>query len=130
MIGLDTNVLVRYVTRDDRAQAARADRLMDGLSADNPAFVNRIVLCELAWVLGRAYRYDRPDIAAVIETILATEALVVEDSDKALAALAGYRDGEVDFADSLIGLTNLAAGCSATATFDQVAAGLESFRAL
>ncbi|MGH6934501.1 MAG: PIN domain-containing protein [Dongiaceae bacterium] len=129
MIGVDTNVLVRYVTRDDRAQATRADRLLDARSPDDPAFVNRIVLCELAWVLHKAYEYDRPAIAAVIEGILSTEALVVEDRDAAIAALASYWAGEADLADGLIGITNLAAGCTATATFDQDAARLAGFRA-
>lgn len=130
MIGLDTNVLVRYITRDDRVQAARADRLMDSLSADSPAFVNRIVLCELVWVLGRGYRYERPAIAGVIETILSSEALVVEDHELAMEALARYRDEDLDFADALIGAINLAAGCSTTARFDDAAAGLAGFELL
>jgi predicted nucleic-acid-binding protein len=130
VIGLDTNVLVRYITRDDRVQAARADRLMDSLSADSPAFVNRIVLCELVWVLGRGYRYERPAIAGVIETILSSEALVVEDHELAMEALARYRDEDLDFADALIGAINLAAGCSTTARFDDAAAGLAGFELL
>ncbi len=128
MIGVDTNLLVRYIVRDDTGQAARADRLLGARSSTDPAFVNRIVLCELVWVLRRAYRHDRGLVADVIERMLSTDALVVEDHEMAVTALALYREADVDFADVLIGLLNGSAGCEFTTTFDRAAPRQAGFR--
>jgi len=129
--GLDTNVLVRFLVKDDRRQAATAAAFVRGhCTAESPCHINRIVLCELVWVLETAYRYPRPVVAEVMEMILRTGEFVIEDADEAWAALAAYRDGGVDFADALLAHSNLAQGCDATATFDRKAGRSKGFELL
>ena len=126
MTGLDTNVLVRYVVRDDEGQArAAASFLQEHCTPESPGWLNRIVLCELVWVLQRAYKYSHGQIATVLEQIFRTRQLAVEDLPEAWQALAAYRTGGADFADSLLALTNRKHGCETTITFDHRAQGLD-----
>ena len=120
VIGLDTNILVRYIVRDDPRQTVAATRLIESeCSADSPGIITLIVLCELVWVLSRGYRYRRKEIIAVLRKILAVGDLRVERSELAWQALNGYENGEADFADCLIGLTGKEVGAETTYTFDQ-----------
>jgi predicted nucleic-acid-binding protein len=131
MKGLDTNVLVRYITRDDPGQERAAARFLDSArTRSEPAFVNVIVLCELVWVLGRTYEYSRTEVATVIGRLLATEQVVVEDADQAWLALSDFKASKADFADCLIGRRNLRLGCDATATFDRRLKDLTGFTTL
>ena len=131
MIGIDTNVLVRYLVADDSAQARKSEKFIrQECSADNPGYINRIVLCELVWVLTDDYRYQRNQIGDVLEMLLRTEELSVESLNAAWAALRLYRQGNCDFADAFLGRTNIDAGCRATATFDRKAARLDIFEGL
>ncbi len=126
MTGLDTNVLVRFLVRDDAAQAKAAERfLREQCTTEEPGWVNRIVLCELVWVLDRAYGYSREHIAGVLERLLRTRQLAVEGFPHAWKALSAYRDAKGDFADSLLASTNREAGCGHTVTLDRHAARLE-----
>ena len=128
MIGLDTNVLVRFLVQDDQSQAVRATRLMEErCTADDPGYVGSVVLCELVWVLESAYGYARPLIADVIGKVLHTAELEVESPEAAWEALRAYRTGNADFSGALVGLLNREAGCVATATFDRAAAALDDF---
>ena len=130
MKGIDTNVLVRYLVQDEPEQARRASRFIsNACSADDPGFINQIVLCELVWVLESAYGYPRDRVAQLIESILRTAQLKVENADNAWTALREYRTG-VDFADSLIAAVNQRAGCEETATFDRKAGRRAGFVAL
>ena len=130
MIAVDANVIARYIARDDPGQAARADRCLDARTAADPAFIARIVLVELVWVLRKAYKYDRASVGDVIERILATNELRVEDRAAAVAALTAYRTSGADYADCLLGLLNRDLGCATTVTFDADAATLPEFQAL
>ena len=130
MIGIDTNVLVRYLVQDDPEQAARATRfIVHGCSSDEPCLINRVVLCELVWVLEGAYRYGRGKVSEALEGILRTAQLKVEDHQEAWTALRQYRAGS-DFADALIAVVNQREGCEHTVTFDRKAARLAGFVAL
>ena len=112
MKGLDTNVIVRYLVEDDPHQVARAVAYIDThCTADNPCRVNRIVLCELEWVLSSGYGYSRALVVNVLERILRTGEFVIEDRDEAWTAVRQFRDGNADFADCLLAKTNLAQGC-------------------
>ena len=122
MIGLDTNVLVRYVLQDDARQSPRASRLIESLSADEPGFVPVVVLVELAWVLGSGYKLSRGQLAAVLETLLRSKELVIDRADLVVQALARFSSGSADFADAVIERVAAAAGCTTTMTFDQGAA--------
>jgi predicted nucleic-acid-binding protein len=131
MKGVDTNVLVRYITRDDQAQERAAARFLDSArTRSEPIFVNIVVICELVWVLGRAYEYSRTDVAAVIAQVLTTEQIVVEDADLVWLALSDFKASKADFADCLIGRKNLRLGCDATASFDGRLKGLTGFALL
>lgn len=131
MIGLDANVLVRYLVQDDPVQARRATRLIETrCTVDMPGFVNRVVLCELAWVLESCYDCPRATVADILLRILRTTELLVEDAACAWRAVESYRRLGVDFADALVGEVNRAHGYAATATFDRKAARLDIFMAL
>ena len=128
MIGLDTNILVRYLVEDDAVQASKAARLIETrCTEDTPGVVNRVVLCELVWVLESAYDYPRATIAATLENLLRTAELKVDAADAAWPALTAYRGGGVDFSDAFVGRLNRNAGCDGTATFDKGAAKLDDF---
>ena len=131
MIGLDTNVLVRYFTEDDSTQARLAARLIENqLTSHAPGYVSCIVLVELVWVLLRSYQAPRATIVEIIEGLLSSPHIVIEHKSVARRALQVYRDSGGDFADSLIAQLNLDAGCESTITFDRAAAKLSGFRLL
>ena len=122
MIGLDTNVVVRYVTHDDPAQTAAAVRVIDSLSQESPGFLSLIVMAELVWVLEISYRLKKNDIERVLETLLRSKELVVERAEVAWQALRKFSSGRADFSDCLIERSNHAAECQYTVTFDRRAA--------
>lgn len=128
MIGLDTNVLVRYMTQDDAGQAAVATRLVERrCTREEPGFVDRVVLCETVWVLETVYRYPKAQIAEAIERLLRIETFRIEDVDAAWCALRAWRSGKADFADHLIGEIDRRAGCTETVTFDRAAGSVPGF---
>ena len=118
MIGLDTNVLVRYVMQDDPRQSPRATRLIESLSADEPGFVPVVALVELVWVLSGSYGLDRRQVATVLDTLLRSKELVLDRAELVTQALNRYSAAGADFADALIERIAAAAGCSATMSFD------------
>lgn len=119
MIGLDTNVLVRYLTQDNPEQSERANRLIETYcTRKTPGRIAMVVLCELVWVLRGAYRYKKSLIVEVLNQILATADLQIENEEVASQVLSAYRDGSADFADYAIIYVNRAAGCEATYSFD------------
>jgi len=123
VIGLDTNVLVRYIAQDDRKQAGQAASLIESsCSAEQPGWIDTVVLCELVWVLESAYGYTRPVVANVVRQILGTAELCVDQPDVAWTALRAYENNTADFADYLIGQRNQGVGCETTYTFDKRAA--------
>jgi predicted nucleic-acid-binding protein len=128
VIGLGTNVLVRILTADDRAQTEHAARFIrERCSSASPGFVNSIVLTELVWVLGSLYDYGRSDIARAVDALLASRDLAIERAEQVRSALRLFRAGNCDFVDAFIGEVNRVNGCEATATFDRKAARLRDF---
>lgn len=128
MIGLDTNVLVRHLIQDEPRQSRLASTFIKNrCSREEPGFINRVVLCELVWVLESSYGYERSQIAVTLEKILQTHQFQVEDPQAAWTALRLYAERNADFADSYIGETNIAAGCAKTLTFGKRAAKLPLF---
>ena len=122
MIGLDTNVLVRYVVQDDPKQSLQATRLIESLTADAPGYVSVISVVELVWVLTGCYTSTKTEICEVLETLLRTKEIVVAHADTVWKALRVFKEGKADFADCLIERSANEAGCSHTATFDRDAA--------
>jgi predicted nucleic-acid-binding protein len=131
VIGLDTNVLVRYLTQDDPVQSRRANRYISNSVARRELLhLSTIVICETVWVLRGAYRVGKPDILRTLARILDTAQFSIEDPDACREALEDYADGRGDFSDYLIGARNRRAGCSTTATFDRKLRGSDHFRVL
>lgn len=130
MIGIDTNVLVRYLAQDDDTQSPVASRIIDGFSADAPGFVSIVVLVETVWVLSKAYKASREQVAETVELLLRARELVVEGAEAAYLALATYQASNADFADALIAHGAKLAGCSETLTFDRAAAASTGMRLL
>jgi predicted nucleic-acid-binding protein len=127
MTGLDTNVLVRYLAQDDPKQSPAASRFIEEqCSAEAPGFINHLVLCELVWVLKSCYAVGREQTLQVIEQILKTVQLRIQEPQLVWAALRQARDGKADFPDCLIGRINTSQGCQHTVTFDRVAADIEN----
>ena len=125
MIGLDTNVLVRYIAQDEPAQAAAATRLIESFTPQAPGFVSTVTLIETVWVLSAAYGTPKTRITAIIEGLLRARELVVEAADIHYLALADFQEAAVDYADAVIARTGSRAGCEHTVTFDRrAAAGL------
>lgn len=122
MTGLDTNVLVRYVMQDDPRQSARATRLIESFTSEEPGFVPLVAVLELAWVLSGSYGLSRAQVAAALESLLRSKELVVDRADLVAQAQGRFRDAGADFADALIERIAVAAGCPVTMTFDLGAA--------
>jgi predicted nucleic-acid-binding protein len=122
MIGLDTNVLVRYIMQDDARQAALATQLVESLSAQSPGYLPLVAVVELAWVLTSAYDLDRQQFIAALEGVLRSKEFVVERADVVWKALRLFGTTNADFADCLISNSAASAGCEMTMTFDRAAA--------
>jgi predicted nucleic-acid-binding protein len=122
MIGLDTNVLVRYVAQDDSRQSPKATRLIESLTVDAPGYVGLISLMELVWVLTGCYASSKKEICEVLETLLRTKEIIVAHADTVWKSLRLFMEGNADFADCLIERSANEAGCSFTTTFDRNAA--------
>ena len=119
MTALDTNVIVRYLVGDHPEQAEAARVLLEGLTAGNPGFICREVVLEVGWVLERAYRFTRAQIAEVLLDLTASDSLVVEHSDDVAAAAYRYRQGGVGFSDLLVIAAAERAGAVPLYTFDR-----------
>jgi len=122
VIGLDTNVLVRYIMRDDPTQTEVADAVMAQLTAREPGFVSPIVLAELWWVLGSSYHRTSSERCDLFAELLDADELRIANHPAARQGLARAREG-ADFADAFIAAMNVEFGC-ATATFDRAAVQL------
>ena len=123
MIGIDTNVLVRYIAQDDASQSARATRFIENeCSATAPGFVGLVVLVEVVWVSESCYGATRAEIAEIVHRFLSIKQLVVQDAETCWQALRLFESGKADFADCLIERSANAAGCERVMTFDKQAA--------
>ncbi len=126
MKGVDTNVLIRYLVADDEAQATKAKRYIKSATIH----VNCIVLCETVWVLESAYGYGKEAIIIMLERLLSTHEIEVENADIAQAALNDYRRSGAGFTDCFIGQRNVAHGCTETGSFDKRARDAAGFTLL
>lgn len=123
MIGLDTNVVVRFLAQDDEVQSPVATRFISGLTRDQPGFIAAVVLAEITWVLARAYKASREDVAKAVEGLLRSAEIIVENAEAAYRALGVYQASKsADFADALIAQTAALGGASEIVTFDRNAA--------
>lgn len=128
MIGLDTNILVRYLTQDDEQQWQQAVTL---IQQNQPCFITNIVLCELVWVLrGGNYGFSKDEISQTLEAMLHSAAFEFENRSIVDQALQRYKQGRADFSDYLIGVISHQAGCTETVSFDSKLKGEKGFLCL
>lgn len=125
MIALDTNVLVRFLTRDEPEQSSLVDRLIGTLDADNRAYVSRDVMLELVWVLRKGYGFGRAEIARALQSLMEAEEFEIENETTVHQALDAYAQGGPGFADHLILSVSRARGSRALATLDRRLARLD-----
>jgi|SRR5271170_1944467 len=128
MLGLDTNVLIRYLVRDDPPQYEKARRLITReLMKGEPVLVSLLVLLETEWVLRSRYELGKAERIMTISALLETADLAFEDEACIEHAVYSWKDSTADFADCLIEAHNRRLGCNATATFDAKALTLAGF---
>jgi predicted nucleic-acid-binding protein len=122
VIGLDTNVLVRYIMQDDQKQSPVAAKLIESLSTDVPGFVTLVSVVELVWVLDSCYGLERQQLSDAVEGLLRTQEVIIESAETVWKAVRSFRSSAADFADCLIERLAASAGCDKTVTFDRLAA--------
>jgi predicted nucleic-acid-binding protein len=128
MIGLDTNILVRYIAQDDPPQSTKATEIIERrLTEEKPGFVSIVAMVETVWVLERAYGLTPLEIVRAVEQILQTDVLLVEDEQEVFAAMIALKNGQGSFADAVIAARGAKRGCSQTLTFDRKALRLPGF---
>src|SRR5882672_4807831 len=128
MIGLDTNILIRYLTQDDPVQSAKATEIFERrLTRRNSGFVSIVAMVETVWVLDRAYGLTAQEIATAVERLLQVEVLSIENEQEVFTAMVALKQGRGSFADALIAELAVRAGCARTLTFDQKAVRLSAF---
>lgn len=131
MLGIDTNILVRFLVQDDLAQFEKARKLINReVAAGRRVFVNQLVLMEAEWVLRSRYLVSKNKIIEAISGLLNATDVQFEDESVIEEALFIWKDTPADFADCLIGAKNRRMGCRATATFDVKASKLSGFLAV
>ena len=120
--------MIRYLVQDDKKQSAAATRFIEkSLTTDVPGYINHITLCEIVWVLQRCYDVTKQQLRDIIEGLLTTKQIIVENVEVAWKALRAYDANSADFCDALIGQANIHSGCEHTVTFDKKAASLPGF---
>ncbi len=130
MIGLDTNVVARYLLHDDPAQTTVAIEFINSLSPAAPGFLSLVVIVELVWVLQDSYRLRKDEIIEMLDSLMRSKELVVERADIVWQALRKFRTSRTDFPDCLIERCGHGAGCQHTITFDRQAANTAGMKLL
>jgi predicted nucleic-acid-binding protein len=131
MTGIDTNVLVRYITRDDPEQYRAAKSFLESdCTQEEPGYVNVIVLCELAWVLDGVHDATDEEWTEVLDQLLRTRQLQIERRDQVRLALGRYKQSAAGFPACLLSQLNQDEGCGETVTFDQDAGTMDGWRTL
>jgi predicted nucleic-acid-binding protein len=129
--GLDTNVVLRFLVRDDEQQWQIADRYInEALQANEPCLINNIVLCEVVWVLRSRYKLSREKLIDTLENILKGNIFVFENREAIEWVIGQMKSGNADFSDYLITRTNQIAGCQETASFDTKLGQVEGVKLL
>ena len=131
MISLDTNVIVRYIVQDDKVQSNKATEIIEGeLSQERRGFISSIVLCEVIWVLARAYKQPKSKLLEVIRIIFETDVFELKHRSEVWRAYVAYAKGKADFSDYLIDEIGRSAGADKTVTFDEACSDHEHFSIL
>ena len=118
MIGLDTDVLVRYIMQDDPKQSPMATVIVESLDGVGSAYITLVSMVELVWVLTVSYALTRAQVSQALDGIIRTKQFKIENADQVIRALRVFKLGKSDFADCLIERSANSAGCVKTITFD------------
>ncbi len=119
MIGLDANVLVRYIMQDDAKRSPKATKIIEALDGvENSGYVALVSIIELAWVLGTSYELTRAQVVQALDSLIRAKQLKIESAHQVKQALRIFKIGKSDFADCLIERSANGAGCEKTITFD------------
>ncbi len=121
MIGIDTSVMLRYLTQDDPAQSKAANEVLDHLSPEEPGWIGNVVLVETLWSLKKTYQFSKDQIVRIADSLLASRDIELENRDKVERALLLYRTTRAGFSDCLITICATTAGCRKVVTFDRIA---------
>jgi predicted nucleic-acid-binding protein len=127
MIGLDTNVLLRYLVKDDPRQTAKASAILESTVRSDTGFVSLVTIVETVWVLESFYHFSRQELSQAVETILRIDSLFVQNEREVFSALALLEQGRGSFSDALVGALGTWSGCTKTVTFDRKASRLPGF---
>ncbi len=130
MIGLDTNVLVRYIAQDDVKQSALATNLINSLTKESPGYITLVSIIELVWVMQSCYKSTKMEVVRILETLLATRELIIENTETVIKATRVYSSSGADFSDCLIERSANKAGCEYSVTFDVDAIKHAGFKSL
>jgi predicted nucleic-acid-binding protein len=131
MVGLDTNVILRYLLQDDPKQTTLANHIVDQVLSDrNPGFISLVTVLEMVWVLRSLLKQTPTEIATHLEHLLAAESLEVQNGQQVFEAAFALKRGTGEFEDALVGALNAWAGCSHTLTFDKRALRMPYFQLL
>jgi len=124
VIGIDSNVIVRYLIRDDEKQTPEAKAILDGCTVQEPGFISLVALIETMWVMKRVYKVSREGILYSMTGLLASPVICVQEGKVVDEALEFSRRENCDMPDVLISFFGRMAGCSRTLTFDRKAANI------
>jgi predicted nucleic-acid-binding protein len=127
MIGLDTNIIVRYIMGDDPVQTSKAVRIIERHTEQDTAFISLASVLETVWVLQSVYKLSNQQVAQAVERMLQVETITVQNETEVSAAAHALKTGRGSFEDALIGALGVTAGCESTLTFDRKAARLHGF---
>jgi predicted nucleic-acid-binding protein len=122
MIGLDTNILIRYYSVDDPEQFAIAAKFLQSLTRENPGFISTPTLLEFVWVITSTYKLSRESVVSILSSLLHDETLRVQSPELAKLALEQYSEGKADYGDCMITMCSRSLGCNQVMTFDRIAA--------
>jgi len=121
MIGLDTNILIRYAAQDDDKNGPLANAVMDSLTVDEPGWIPLVAIAEFAWVMDRRYRVQRSDVFSVLNALFSRAEIMFESAEVVHKAALLFLHGKAEFSDYLVACSSQAAGCKSTLTFDRKA---------
>jgi hypothetical protein len=130
MIGLDTNVLIRYIAQDDKKQSALATNLINSLTKESPGFITLVSVIELVWVMQSCYKSTKMEVVKILETLIATRELIIENTETVIRATRVFSSSRADFSDCLIERSANKAGCEYSVTFDENAIKHAGFKSL
>ena len=120
MIGLDTNIVVRYLAQDDPVQSPKATEIIERrITEDDLGFISLVTMAETVWVLNRLYGLVDQEIASAVERMLQADTLVIQNEQEVFTAMIALKMGQSSFADALIEALGTWAGCKSTLTFDK-----------